>query len=240
MSDLLENALNGEVIEPEQVAPEPEAEVIEAVEETKPAVEEIATPTVEETQPVESPEIAAFKAKALDETQKRQNLETQLNDMRQKMEANQQPKQDFWENPEEVLSGITQQFDSRLQQMNTNLSVNMMKTIHQDYDEKESEFIEAAQSNPALIMQMNNSDNPAKFAYDYATNQRNLAEMQDPNYREKLKAEVRAEIEAESKGKIEAEIQKRSELTGSLSTARATGGNQSGSYNPPDLEAIIG
>jgi len=234
MSDL-EQALNGTVEEVEEVAPEAEA-VVEAVAEEE---TEVAETTGEEvTAPPADNEVAAFKAKAIDETRKRQELQQQLDAINSQREA--QPKPDFWENPDEVISQITKDFDSRLQAQSTNLSVEMMRSLHTDYDEKETLFVDMAHQNPTLIMQMNQSGNPAKFAYDYVNSQQRLAEMQDPNYRDKLRAELRAEIEAEKNSEIEKKIRQASELPGSLANDRAAGGNTSVATASPDLEKLIG
>ena len=234
MSDL-EQALNGTVEEVEEVAPEAEA-VVEAVAEEE---TEVAETTGEEvTAPPADNEVAAFKAKAIDETRKRQELQQQLDAINSQREA--QPKPDFWENPDEVISQITKDFDSRLQAQSTNLSVEMMRSMHTDYDEKETLFVDMAHQNPTLIMQMNQSGNPAKFAYDHVNSQQRLAEMQDPNYRDKLRAELRAEIEAEKNSEIEKKILQASELPGSLANDRAAGGNTSVATASPDLEKLIG
>jgi len=156
MSDL-EQALNGTVEEVEEVAPEAEA-VVEAVAEEE---TEVAETTGEEvTAPPADNEVAAFKAKAIDETRKRQELQQQLDAINSQREA--QPKPDFWENPDEVISQITKDFDSRLQAQSTNLSVEMMRSMHTDYDEKETLFVDMAHQNPTLIMQMNQSGNPCQ------------------------------------------------------------------------------
>jgi len=232
MSDL-EQALNGKV--PEEVKPvetEVTTEVKAESEEAKPTVEEPASPTEDNDQ------VAAFKAKAIDETRKRQELEQQVAALQQQ-QAQPREKPDFWENPEEVISQVTQQFDSRLQQTTTAMSVEVMRSLHNDYDEMETLFIDQANENPALVMQMNQSGNPAKFAYDYAKGQRQVAEMQDPNYREKLKAELKAELEAEKASEIEKEIAKRSELPGSLANDRSVGGTTAATARP-ELENLIG
>jgi len=64
--------------------------------------------------------------------------------------------------------------------------------------------------------------------------------MQDPNYRDKLRAELRAEIEAEKNSEIEKKIRQASELPGSLANDRAAGGNTSVATASPDLEKLIG
>ena len=251
MSDL-EQALNGEVPSEEpaeqQIEQPIEAETVQADADDS---EQVTEPTGEEvTSPpevkAESDPIEGLKAGISAERQRRQEAEQERQaavQRAQQLEAyikSNQQKPDFWENPEGTLSNYAASMQEQMRQMQTNLSAEMMRTVHQDYDQKESKFIEMAQKNPALIHEMNQSGNPAKFAYDYVSERERIAEMQDPNYREKLKAELRSEIEAELKQKVENDIQTRSSLPGTLSNERSAGGNTQGAYKAPDLESIIG
>ena len=251
MSDL-EQALNGEVPSEEpaeqQIEQPIEAETVQADADDS---EQVIEPTGEEvTSPpevkAESDPIEGLKAGISAERQRRQEAEQERQaavQRAQQLEAyikSNQQKPDFWENPEGTLSNYAASMQEQMRQMQTNLSAEMMRTVHQDYDQKESKFIEMAQQNPALIHEMNQSGNPAKFAYDYVSERERIAEMQDPNYREKLKAELRSEIEAELKQKVESDIQTRSTLPGTLSNERSAGGNTQGAYKAPDLESIIG
>ena len=241
MSDLQE-ALNGEVpSEPveQQIEQPNEAETVQAntddSTETEPTGEEVAeTPAAN----VEPDPIEGLKAGISAERHKRQEAEQRARQLEAYIRQNQE-KPDFWENPEGMMNDYARGMQAQMQQMQTNLSVEMMKTVHDDYDQMEAKFVEYAQANPALIAEMNQSGNPAKFAYDYAKTQTQIAGMKDPNYRENLKAELRAEIEAENKAKIDAEIQRRSQLPGTLSNERAAGGNTGAAYAPTSLESVL-
>lgn len=241
MSDIsLEDAVNGTTTEPEvqeEVKAEPEVKAEEPTGETETSPPEVEAKT-DEPDPVEG-----LKAGITAERHKRQEAEQQLEQYKAylaQQQQGQQEKPDFWENPEKVLGSYAQNLQQQMQQMQTNLSVEMMKTVHQDYDDMESKFVEMAKANPALIAQMNQSGNPAKFAYDTAKAKTEVEQMSDPNYRDKLKAELRAEIEAENKEKLEAAIKNRSEIPGTLSNDRAAGANTQKTYAPPVLQDLIG
>lgn len=167
--------------------------------------------------------VDAFQQMAIDERTKRQEM---------------QQKPDFWENPDEAISGITQDVDTKLRTMQTNMSVQIMQSMHDDYNDMEAIFVEDAANNPALVAQMSQADNPAKFAYDYGRTKAVQAEFSDPDaYRAKVEAEIRAKIEAENAEKIEAEIKKRS-VPSSLANERSTGG--SAPAGRPELDKLIG
>ena len=253
MSDL-QDAIDGKV--PEVANPVITEEVAEALK-AEPAVEEESTPTVEvaeEDQKVEEvakvddvPEIAAFKAKAIDETQKRQALASQLEQANARLAALEEPaeKVNFWDNPDEAIGGVEASTDRKIQVAKTDMSVMMMRSIKPDYDEKEAVFVDLVMKNPALAAQMNQSVNPAEFAYSYAKNYMDMQEIGDidafkADIEAKAYAKAKAEFEGGKKAEIEAAIKTRSELPGSLSNERAAGGNQNAVYTTPTLETIIG
>lgn len=238
--ETIDDVLNEEVTtnEPaeQQIEQPNEAETTQAnADDSKEVTESTGETEATSTPEVENDQVSAFKQAAIDERHKRQQLEQQLNQLRQ-----QQEKPDFWENPDQALGAFAQSMQGQMRQMVINNSVEMMRMTHEDYDAKEESFIQMAQQNPALIAEMNNSANPAKFAYDYATTQAQIKEAQDPQYREKLKAEIRAELEAEQKQKLEAEIQKRSNLPGTLSNDRASGGNTVQPWSQPSANDLYG
>lgn len=226
-----------EVLNGEDVDETPEQQQVEDSIQASPDEVETEQPTGEkEVSPPDTgnDQIEAFKASMMDERRKRQELEEQLKSYQQQS----QPKPDFWENPEGVLGDYAKRMQQQLYQTQVNLSTEMMRTMHDDYDEMESKFIELAQQNPALIAQMNQSGNPAKFAYTTAKAEVERQQFADPNYKEKLKAELRAEIEAEQRAKLEGEISKRASLPGTLSSERATGGKHSAGHD--SLSDLLG
>lgn len=244
MSSDLEAALNADLdqvteTEPEQVeveaTAEAETETGEKADETAEArstEQETSTPDVtsqisemRELLEAQKAEINAFKQMAIDERSKRQEAE--------------KSRPDFWEDPDQALSGLTGEVDSKLQNFSLNNSVMIMQSLHDDYSEMEAIFAADAEKNPALVQQMNQSGHPAKFAYEYGKNKAFMAEIQDPDaYKAKLKAEALAELEAENKAKIEAEVKKRS-VPGSIANERSSGGTVTPTARP-ELEKLIG
>ena len=158
MSDL-EEVLNGDTSEPvepanpvltESVADDLKAELAE------PADEEVSTPAVEKTETIEEPakeasELSGLKAGIAAERHKRQDLEQQLRTMQQQQQEA-APKPDFWENPDDAISNLKTGFNEDLRRTKVDLSTEMMRELHADYEDKETQFIELGQSNPALFI----------------------------------------------------------------------------------------
>lgn len=235
MTETLEEVLNDEGSVETEATTEVKAETESTGEE---AAETTSSPEVKAEVKEEDPDpVQGFKDGYIAERQRRQEAEARLEQYERQQRQNQQ-KEAFWDNPEGALSGIQQDFQTQLQRTRTDLSVEMMKSIHKDYDEMEAKFCEAANNNPALISEMSQSVNPARFAYEYGKRKTEMEAMQDPGYRDKLKAEVRAEIEAEMKEKLETDIQQ-SKLPGTLSNARAAGDNNRSVVNE-SLGEILG
>ncbi len=81
------------------------------------------------------------------------------------------------------------------------------------------------------------SDNPAKFARDYAKEHESTAEMKDPKYRENLEAKIRADIlaEIEEKAKAGISVTDVPNLTG----ATAAGTNSEKLVPEPTIEGMF-
>ncbi len=238
MTDSLESVLDGKVTteEPEQQqeieaeAPPVEASTDDSKEVTEPTGEEVASSPEEKTDPVKG-----LQAGIAAERHKRQQAEAQLRRMQQ-----QQPKPDFWENPEQALAGFSQQMQAHVRKATTDMAENYMRKTHDDYDDMRDVFVRDAETNPALIVQMNQAQDPAEFAYNYGKTQTRMVEMNDPQYEEKLKAKHFAEFEAMKASEVEAEVKKRTELPGTLSNERAAGGNTKQKWSQPSAEELYG
>ncbi len=87
------------------------------------------------------------------------------------------------------------------------LSRDLMIDTREDFIEKEKVFMglvadEAGNiTDESLFRKFQNAPNPARFAYNHAKEHLEVQELKSPEYREKLKAEIRAELEAERKEK---------------------------------------
>lgn len=236
----LEDVLNGAEAEEEQVETKVEAK---ATEEQAPTGEKEASSPEAENDPVKGLEagIAAERHKRQQEAQRAEEAERRYKELeayvRQQQGGQQAKKPDFWEDPEGALNRYAQGLESQMWKRFSDMSEDMMRSSHADYDETIGHFSEMVKANPALVNQLRQSSNPAKFAYEVAKKDRTAAQLSDPNYLETLKAQWREEFLAEQKASVEQTIQKTT-LPGTLSTARAAGGSKRAGHE--SLEEIMG
>lgn len=173
----------------------------------------------------EEPEESWTKAKALDETRKRQaaeqraaELERQLQEFQQQQTPQAEPEEeqlpDPWDDPEGYQSVMDQRVETRVGGIKSEVNQALfdtkvamteeaMRTSHEDYDEVCDVFKQMVANDPSgqLLQQVYAHPNPASFAYETGQRAQFMQEAQDPAaYREKIKAEVRAEMEAETNG----------------------------------------
>lgn len=110
-----------------------------------------------------------------DERRKRQELAERLSSMEQQAAAAARP--DPFEDPAGAAEFDRRENEESSFRLRCDMSQEMMRQAHADYDEVESLFVEAAQMNPALAVQLANHPFPARFAY-----------QQGARFREVLKA----------------------------------------------------
>lgn len=148
--------------------------------------------TQAEATPAEDPtQIAGLKAALIAERRKRQEYERQLS-----QQSQQQPQFDpqvFHQDP----SSIAYYVDQRLLQERANLSRSMASAQYSDYDEMEALFIQEAEANPALIYEMQRSENPALFAYKTAQALKDYRDAQSGDLEKRIRAEIEAKVRAE-------------------------------------------
>lgn len=172
-------------------------------------------------------------------------LKAELARVRQKLREPEQPRQeqpkpDFWEDPDRALKTVEQGVDEKLTRFKLDWSEQAARNRYQDFDEKEQIFSQMVQENPALVHQMISQVDPAEFVYRTAKTHQKLQQIGDiDGFEAKIRADERAKLEATYNAKIEAEIQKRLNIPKSLSNARATGGNANVNVNE-SLEDILG
>lgn len=223
---------------------EPKAEVKEEVKaEPKPEIK--AEPKIEPTKPLEeysAREKAAF-AKAADETRKRQALERQLAELKQK-----ETEKPFFEDPEGALARQKQDFENKLTFASLSTKVQTSESIarsrYPDYDEKFAVFSQMVNDAPHLAEQAFQASDPAEFAYKTAKMQKDL---QDAGGIEQMRAKVEAEMKAKIKAELETEWKKREEelkkqrdeLPGSLTDIPSKGANRPVWSGPPSLDDIL-
>lgn len=234
-------------VEQEVITGEPEAQAEveqEAAENLEQEVEAKAEEPKQDSPPESEVEQEWTKTMALDERRKRQEIERELEALRnQRAEAEKVETPDVFENQEAFVEHMRGEMQAELAKSRIETSQEIMRSIHQDYDAKEAAFIEMARENPLLIQEMNQSRNPAKFAYDTAVKAEKLAMLDnvdelEARIRAEVEAKVRAEIEGESKQQAESLEQKRKSVPPSLTNASGKSGFDSDTEET--LEDILG
>lgn len=183
----------------DEVGTAPTEDVV--VEETEGKTEVEDTPKVE-SEPKEEVEEAKepwTKAAYMSEKRKRQELERKLAQQERK------PLPDAIDDPDGFASSLREEMAMTAFGIKTELSQELMRELHDDYDEKEAAFMELAQDNPSLIQELQAASNPARFAYETATKHAELQQLKDVDgYKAKLRSELEAELRAEILGEKQA------------------------------------
>jgi hypothetical protein len=207
--------------EPEQeTVVEPEAEVSTETEEEVQAAPTAETPSTEVDIEELQKQINAFKAKALDETQKRQELERQLN---------QQEPPDAFADPEAAIDYQVGQVRAEMQSRFLDLSEANAKTRHEDFDQmKDVFFSQMLTENPVLQQQALMQPDPYGWIYTQAKNHTELSKIGSvTDWQQQKEAEIRAQLEAEyaEKAKQATEEAISRSIPKTLANATAAGGN---------------
>lgn len=129
----------------------------------------------------------------------------------------------------------TQMFNERL-----NNSEILLRSKHEDVDEKIAVFMEAAKQNPALASGLAQQSHPYQWAYEWAQKEMARREIGDDPvaYRKRLEDEIRASMTAQPADAAQAA---RAPLPPtSLATARSAAPRDAGAWTgPPSLDQII-
>lgn len=186
--------------EPTQVAP------VETKAEPAPKPAELVAP-VAVVKPPEPQATNVPLASLLDEREKRQAAERRAQEHEQRLrelEAERakaaEPQIDPYQDLPGYLQKNRQEIQQELHRERVLMSEDMARAKYTDFEPVVGEFLKAAESNPALIAQMNAQRNPAEFAYRQGLLHRELAAVNgDPvAYRAKVRAEVEAELAAKA------------------------------------------
>ena len=179
----------------------------------------------------------------LDEREKRQKMEARLRDVESQI-----PKEDAKskaEIPDVVVDpeGYRNYMEERFQAMETNTRITMsrqvMTAMHDDYDQREQEFLSLANDNPALAQQMAASDMPAKFVYETALKAEKAKRMEnvdewEATERARIREEERAKLKAEFEEQAQSEAATAAALQPSLASVSGAGSNKAVARNVPD------
>lgn len=178
-------------------------------------------------------------AALLDEREKRQTFEKQVEELTGKLNTKpENPLPDVLENQEGFVKELQSKMKAETQSVRIEMSQDFMRTMHVDYDAMEEKFMALAKDNPSLVGKMAASPLPAKFVYETAKNAEKLADMENVEEWEakktaELKEKIKAEMEAEAKAKADKDAETTNALTPSLAAQRAAGGN--GDAKPADV-----
>lgn len=189
-------------VTPAEIAPEPVKEVVEAAPAPVAAVAEpapVTQPVVAQPEPVETEKERGFKRGMHEEREKRQRLEAELRELR----TPKTPPVDPWTDLPGALKSQETAFEERLFVERCNLTEDMARSRHTDYDAVRDEFLESAKTNPVLMQQMRAEANPAEFVYREGLR---LKELKDVGgdfgaYKTKLEKEIEARVEARLQAK---------------------------------------
>ena len=155
------------------------------------------------------------------------------------LKAKEEPaeKTNIWEDPEKRLDEVASDFDSKLLNLRTGLSENYARRIYDDFDEKLDVFTEMVKTNDLLRVQMNNSQDPAEFAYKTASEKMILEKVGNvSDFESSLRSKLEAEAEAKYKKLYEEQLGQ--SLPTSLADTRAAADNTS--FVNETLDDVIG
>ena len=118
--------------------------------------------------------------------------------------AGQQPQvPDPWSDPEAAMAYQRDLNAAQLFQTRVELSQDIMRSQHKDYDDIEAIFTEEAKRNPGLVFELQRHPAPARYAYQAGKQLKLLREIGpdasswEANKEAELRDKVRAELEAE-------------------------------------------
>lgn len=249
----LDDVISGNETVVEAPTGEPEAQVDSPAEveqeatntepEAEPKVEAEATPK-QDSPPESDVDTEWTKAMALDERQKRQEWQRKYEELAQaQQKRDENPLPDVFENQEAFAQSLLEKVEATRQQDRIELSQEIMRSLHEDYDQREAEFIAMAKENPILVQEMNKAGNPAKFAYEAAMKAEKLRSLEnvdemEARIRQEIEAKVRAEIEGNTKQAAENVEKKRQSIPPSLTDAGGKAGFDSDA--PESIDDILG
>lgn len=189
-------------VPPTEVTPEPvkAAEVTPPAKAepvvTPPAVAPVAPAPVVATPP-ENAETAAYKKAMREEREKRQAAEARLRELQTP-----KPPTDPWADLPGTLTQHQQQLREEMFVERCNVTEEMARDRHKDFDEVREVFLEAANANPTLFQQLRQERNPAEFAYREGLKVQKLKSFNgdfsayEKDIETRTEARVRAELEA--------------------------------------------
>lgn len=180
------------------------------------------------------------KQRLKDDRQKAQEAKKQLEQMQKELESLKTPKTeekqevpDVFDDQAAFVNSIQSQFDQKLQAAVFNMSEELMRQHHEDYDEVIQFFVDKAKDYPALAEQGRKQQNPARWAYEQGKKFQELDRLNNiDSYKSELEAKIRKQVEEEFSQKQQEKQSKAENLSPSLTKQK------SASVNDPVMDSL--
>lgn len=188
---------------------------------------EDSTPESESEEDEQRVPVAALKA----ERSKRQELERRLQALegqKQQGQEDQDAYPDVFADQEGFTKRFQEEVDRKVGQVRIETAQQIMRSMHEDYDDREAKFLEYANENPSVLSDPKFKENPALFAYEFAGKLDEFSQVKNlDSYKERLREQIRKEVLAETqqeqqKRQETAETQREAEMP-SLASSGSTG-----------------
>ena len=163
----------------------------------------------EQVEPQKEPEVdwraeaEKAKAAAAEAERKAKGLEQAIAAARARVRE--QPQQTFTANPAEYVEEMRRQFDEKVSAIRVEALQAAARARHEDYEDKERVFVELAQSNPYLVAQLQQAQDPAEFAYKTA--EYHIAMQEAGGSLDALKKRLSEELAQEKQSSFQAKAQ---------------------------------
>ncbi len=173
----------------------------------------------------------------LDEREKRQKLEAEIEQLR-KQQPQREPEQRI--DPVDDPQGFQDQIDARIRQATFEQDLKWMKRTHDDWDQAETWINEQLNTNVAMQAKLSNSDNLLEDSYKMYQDHLKLEQLSDVDslraqIREELKQELMGEVSQESEEKVKQEEAKAAAV---MKPSLAETGNSTGSVATEGLMSL--
>lgn len=174
------------------------------------------------------------KPAMLDERRKRQEAESKIKELEEKLAQNTAPPEkvqrpDALEDPDGAITHLEQDVDLKIRKVQVDMAEKFMRRQHEDYDEVKTVFLKVWEDHPTIGSLMRPGEDQAEFAYRIGKTHMEMQKLADPDARAKMKEELRKELEAES-GKKSAHTKG---VESAMQASRLTDATAQGSNNEP-------
>ena len=186
----------------------------------------------------------AYYAAAREERSKRQEIERELQTLRQQRvttpTATPEQPMSFYDDPEGTMTKWRSDMSTIVTTARLDVSEDIARSKYPDFDEKVDSFAEVLAQNPGLHAQWLASKNPAEFAYKIGGNALSLKQVGSiDEMRKQIESETRAKVELEYRQKREDSARERAALPGSLSDARGVSMQRPEWTGPTSLDDLL-